>query len=380
MKRTPVAVAVAALAALLPGAATAHPRLTETIPRAGAELAQAPRKVVVRLSEQATPVGGGITVTGPDGRDVARGPVIVLGATLIRSIAARQQGSYVVEWLVVGDDTHPARGSFLFSIGEPTRTSLPGHARGGVAIVALGRWLSLAGFALGFGVVLAALLSGGMTRRCWHFVSAGIVLMIAAEPVLLLGEMATLAPARVLDPSFAEDVLLTNFGQLAALRLGAAIGLWALAGAVRQSEPRIQWIIPAAGLVVAFIYAGSAHPIVNLPTQLALLLAALHVAGFGAWLGCIVVALRERRGRPLAKPALLAGLVLVITGSALALAHIPEPTALVDTAYGVTLGVKLALVTLAFALGAAARRRAELAVALAVLAAASVLVSLIPPA
>ena len=379
MKPAVAAVAVVALAALLPGIAEAHPRLAGTTPRGGAQLAHAPRKVVVRLSEPATPVGDGLAVTGPDGLDVSRGPVIVSGTTLTRFVDARQRGSYVVEWLVVGSDTHPARGSFLFSVGEPTRTTLPGHAIGGVAIMATGHWLSLVGFALGFGVVFAALLSGGMTKRCWQLVSAGIVLMIAAEPVALLGEMAALAPSRLLDPSFAEDVLLTSYGHLAALRLGAAIGLWALAGAVRQSEPRAQWLIPAAGMAVAFVYAGSAHRIASLPAPFTSQLAALHVAGFGAWLGCIFVALRESRSRSLAKPAMLAAVTLVVTGSGLALAHVPGPSTLVETAYGATLGVKLALVAAAFALGAAARRRAELAVALLALAAASVLVSLVPP-
>ncbi len=379
MKAALAAVAVVVLAALFPGIAAAHPRLTGTTPRAGAELAHPPRKVVVRLSERATPVGDGIAVTGPDGLDVSRGPVIVSGTTLTRFVDARQRGSYVVEWLVVGNDTHPARGSFLFSVGEPTRTTLPGHAAGGVAIVAAGHWLSLLGFALGFGVVFAALLSGGMTERCWQFVSAGIVLMLVAEPVALLGEMATLAPSRLLDPSFAEDVLLTNYGHLAALRLGAAIGLWALGGAVRHSKARVQWLIPVAGMAVAFVYAGSAHRIATLPAPFTILFAALHVAGFGAWLGCIFVALRESRSRPLAKPAILAALTLVVTGSGLALAHVPGPSTLVETAYGATLGVKLAFVAVAFALGAAARRRAELAVALVVLAAASVLVSLVPP-
>ena len=74
-----------------------------------------------------------------------------------------------------------------------------------------------------------------------------------------------------------------------------------------------------------------------------------HVAAFGAWLGCIVVALREQRGRQLARPAVLAAVVLVLSGSGLALAHIPGASALIETAYGATLGVKLALVALAFA-------------------------------
>ena len=76
----------------------------------------------------------------------------------------RRRGSYVVEWLVVGDDAHPARGAFVFSVGAATRASAPAASHTGIVLQALGRWVSFAGFALGFGVPFAALLSGGMTR------------------------------------------------------------------------------------------------------------------------------------------------------------------------------------------------------------------------
>jgi len=370
---------VLVVAVLVPAAAAAHPRVVDTVPSAGAELARSPSVVVVRLSEPSDPVGDGITVSGPDGRDVSRGPVIVAGATLTRAIDARAQGTYLVEWLVIGGDAHPARGSFLFSVGEPTRTALPGVPPGGRLLTALGRWLSLAGFALGFGVVFAALLSGGMNARCWRLVSTGVILLIVAEPVALLGQMATLAPSRLLDAGFAGDVLLTRYGHLSALRLGGALGLWALAGAVRTASSRAQWAIPAAGVPLAFVYAASAHRIDGLPSSLSMLLVATHVAAFGAWLGCIVVALRESRAKRLERPAVLAAVVLVLSGSGLALAHIPAPSDLIETAYGVTLGIKIALVAAAFAAGAAAWRRTELVAALLVLAAASVLVSLLPP-
>ena len=366
-------------ALLIPALAAAHPRVVDTTPPADARLAKAPHVVVVRLSEPAVPVGDGITIIDPDGRDVARGPVIISGATLTRAVDAGAQGTYVVEWLVVGDDTHPSRGSFLFSVGEPTRAALPGHPPGGRLLTALGRWLSLLGFALGFGVVLAALLSGGMTDRCWRLVSTGVMLLIVAEPVALLGQIALLAPARLVDLGFAADVLLTRYGHLSALRLAGALGLWALAGAVRTGPPRAQWAIPAAAVPVAVVYAASAHRIDGLPSSIAMLLVATHVAAFGAWLGCIVVALRESRGRQLERPAVLTAVVLVLSGSGLALAHIPAPSDLIETAYGATLGIKIALVAAAFAAGAAAWRRTELVAALLVLAAASVLVSLLPP-
>jgi putative copper export protein len=130
---------------------------------------------------------------------------------------------------------------------------------------------------------------------------------------------------------------------------------------------------------LALVYTVSAHRIDDLPSSLSMLLVATHVVAFGVWLGCIVVALRESRSQQLTRPAVLAAVVLVLSGSGLALAHIPSPSDLIETAYGATLGIKIALVAAAFAAGEAAWRRTELVAALLVLAAASVLVSLLPP-
>jgi copper transport protein len=301
------------------------------------------------------------------------------GNTLVRPIDARVRGTYVVEWLVVGGDAHPARGAFLFSVGEQTRSQLPGGSRVGVTLQALARWLSLAGFAFGFGVPLAAALSGGMTTRLWRLVSVGVAAMVVAEPTALIGQTATLVPSRAFDPGLAGDVLLTSYGHITGLRLGAALGLWALAGAVRQSKARAVWAIPALGVALAVVQADASHRIAGLPGALSLLLAAAHAAAFAAWLGCVIVAVAAGRGRMLARHATTAALLLVLTGSGLAFGHLERLGDLLHSSYGVTLTVKLALVALTFALGAAAWRRAELAAALGALAAAALLVSLLPP-
>jgi putative copper export protein len=75
----------------------------------------------------------------------------------------------------------------------------------------------------------------------------------------------------------------------------------------------------------------------------------------------------------------LSALVLVATGAGLALGQIGSLSDLLQTGYGATLAVKLGLVAVVLTLGALARRRAELAIAVAVLATASLLVSLAPP-
>jgi copper transport protein len=380
VRRAATGLAVAAaLAGLLAGSATAHPRLDSSSPAAGARLERAPALIVVRLTEPSQPVGAGITVTGPGGDTVTHGPVSVVGRVLTRAVDARARGTYIVEWQVVGDDSHPAAGAFFFGVGAAGGAALPGRGHTGTVIQAIGHWLSLLGYALGFGVPFAALLSGGMTRRLWRLVTAGIVLMLVAEPVSLLGQTAALSPGRAFDSGLARDVLQTSYGHVAGLRLGAALALWALAGGLRQASPRAQWSIPALGAVSALAYAEAAHRIEGLPRAVSLVVEALHVAAFGAWLGCVAVAVAGSRSRELKTPAVLAAILLVATGAGLAVAHLGVPGDLLDTAYGRALGAKVALVALALALGAASRRRAELAAGLLAVAAASVLVSLAPP-
>jgi copper transport protein len=379
MTRGRIALAAVVVTLLLPAAAWAHPDLVVEPPYAGTVAAHGPSLVVLRFNEPVTPVGSGIRVTGPRGRDASSGPVHRDGATLLRPVDTREHGTYVVEWRVVGDDTHPARGAFLFSVGERTRAALPGDAGAGLWLQALGRWLSFAGLALGFGVPFAAALSGGMTPRLWRLVTAGIVLALVAEPVALLGQTATLAPSRALDPQLAGDVLLTSYGHTAGLRVGAALGLWALAGAVRQASPRALWAIPVLGVAAATVAALSSHRIAGIPAPLSLAVTTAHVAAAGAWLGCVAVAVAEARGRALARTGALVAIVLVLTGARLAFGQLGSVGDLVETSYGVALSVKLALVAVALALGACALRRAELAAGLAALAAAAVVVSLLPP-
>ena len=380
-RRAVVAVAVAVL--VVPAVANAHPRLVGSAPAADVVVSLAPSAVSVRFSEDADPVGAGITVTGPDGRAVVTGPVEHRGRVFRRSIDAHARGTYVVEWVAVGSDTHPARGAFLFSVGGSTRATAPGAGHLGVALQAIGRWLSLLGYALGFGVpfAAAAALGGAMSARLWRIVGAGIGLMIVAEPVSLLGQTATLSPAHPFSARLAGDVLLTSYGHVAGLRLGAALALWALVAAVRQASPRALWAIPALGVLLAFVHADAAHRIAGVPAVVSYAVVAAHVATAGAWLGCVVVvavAGPSGSARRLAPYAACAALLAIATGVALAIGHVRSIHGLFDTAYGLAVSTKLAAVALAMALAMAAKHRAELAAGLAALAAAAVLVSLLP--
>jgi copper transport protein len=369
---------------IVPGTAAAHPRLLDTTPAIDSVRSHVPLRVTIRFNEPVEPVAGGIDVLDPSGRQVGTGSVRRDGRILSRTISGRRHGTYVVEWLVVGSDTHPARGAFVFSVGAPTRGSVGNDTALGEALQAAGRWLSLAGFALGFGVPFAtAVLGSAMTRRLWSVVGAGVAAMIVAEAFSLLGQTATLQPSQPFRLQLAGDVLLTSYGRVAGLRLGGALALWALAGAVRQSRSdRAVWTIPLLGCAVAVVHADAAHRIGGLPTVVSFLAVATHVAAAGAWLGLVLVAVLTRRvdTRRLVRSVLGTTAVLVASGVGLAVGHLTAARDLVVTGYGEALTVKLGILALAFALGAAGRRRAELAVAGAALAAAATLVSLLPPA
>ncbi len=372
------ALAAAAFFLVLPAAAAAHPRLVSDPPFADRVLARGPAAIELHFDEKVRPVGDGIRVTGPAGQDVSSGPTQRSGSTLRRPLDATSRGTYLVRWLVVGGDTHPARGAFLFSVGEPTGSGLPDESGAGLWLESLGRLLSFAGLVLGFGVPFAAALAGGMSRRLWRLVTAGVALMIASEPLALLGQTASLAPSGAFDRSLAGDVLLTSYGHVAGLRLGAALALWALAGAVRQSAPRMLWSIPALGVAASVAVALASHRIAGVPGWLGVGIVATHVAAMAAWLGCVVTALAVRRTPP-RRAVALAVLALALTGAGLALTHLASLSDLTETTYGAALSVKLAFVAVALALGVWARRRYELALLLGVLGAAAVLASLLPP-
>ena len=130
-------------------------------------------------------------------------------------VDSTEQGTYLVEWKVVAQDTHPSRGTYTFSVGRPTPThagletasDLGTVAPLGLLLQALGRWLHLLGFALAFGAYAFQLLllgepdPGPRLRRLLYL---GIALLVVAEPVALAGQTASFGN---LDQASMADVL-----------------------------------------------------------------------------------------------------------------------------------------------------------------------------
>jgi copper transport protein len=380
----------------------------------------APGSVRLVFNEPVDLVGRGVRVVGPDGRRAEREPVRVSGSTVSVGVAATEPGTYLVIWRVVAKDTHPAQGTFAFSVGHPS--SPPGGPAAvggsresqGLVLQMLARALHFTGYALGFGLLafrqtvlvpLALATDPLVEQRIWRLIGAGVITLLIAEPVALLAQAASLSVggSGPLDLEVIGGALDSSFGRVLAQRLGAAVLFWVLIGAARNARANDTRTTRAAlllGVVVAFIDGEAAHAIGTRPSWLGLGVNTLHEAALGTWVGGVlgvlavwwapgVAGYRSPIASRAARIAAVSVILLLASGTVMALQHLTGLRDLFTTAYGRTLLAKLcviaAVLLLAFAAARApADRRslwwtAEAALLLSVLALAGLLVSLPPP-
>jgi copper transport protein len=297
---------------------------------------------------------------------------------------------------VVAQDTHPSRGTYTYSVGRPssppsglaTGADLGSVAPLGLLLQALARWLHFLGFALAFGTLafqLLVLREPEPSPRLRRLVTAGIVLLVVAEPVALAGQAASLGS---LDPNSMADVLGSAFGRVLALRLAAPLLLWGMLGAFRQVRWKGSWTVLVLGAALALVDGLAGHTIKGLPAPVAYLLTAVHVAAMAAWVGglagLLVTADRRRLLARFGRYAAAAVTVLIASGALLALVHLRSPADLAFTAYGLTLTIKVLAVAVAltaawFGVRGLRSGRPEALALACVVALAGLLASLPPP-
>lgn len=371
MRRLAVALFVVALA-LVPQAALAHAQLVQSGPDANAVLQSPPAEIVLIFTEPVTAAGPGIRVYSPSGKQVA-GVAVTRGAAMTAPVRSEEKGTFIVTWQVFASDTHPSRGVFAYSVGapgsNPYTTLLSSGSLGtatplGLALQAIAHWIHFAGFALVFGVAAYRALTGatGMNRA----VGAGIVLLIAAEPVAVIAQLASLT----FDGDTAVAILGSEFGRLAALRLGAALLAWTVLATGRS------WPLLATGAVVALLDGQAAHAIPGYP-GLGQGLVAVHVAAMGLWAGGLAGYV-QKPDRRFGRYAAITFGVAAGTGLILAIAHDPSVAALLDSDYGRALMVKVAIVAAVVATVILRRHRLELGGAFVIVGAAAVVAALPP--
>jgi putative copper export protein len=236
--------------------------------------------------------------------------------------------------------------------------------------------------ALTFGVIVYQRLTQ-RDPRLNRIVQGGLILLIAAEPVALVAQLASLS----FDGPTAIAVMASGFGRLLGLRLAVAVLLWAVLALDAF------WPVLVLGAGMTLIDGATAHALTGLDGA-GLLLNAIHVAAMALWVGALVGLVLAAPTLPspasgggkfvLPSPtwgwkfALGAFAIAVGSGLLLALAHVGFPPNL-TTGYGWALVIKIAVVGIAIILALLNRRRTEVGVVAVILAAAAVLVSLPPP-
>jgi copper transport protein len=305
----------------------------------------------------------------------------------------------------ISDTLQPASNMFVCRV-DGTGVATNGSTDGtrsvtptGFVLLVVARWLHFVGYALGFGTIWFAMwiaAARGVTPErvplLWRIVRFGIVLLLSAEPLALLAQTIGVRGA-LFDPALAGDVLASGFGLVWAQRIGVALLLWVIVGAIHDGAPQALWAVPALGLALALIDSTASASL----TALAIAATMLHEAAMAAWMGGLALLLalwngldQDRRAAALGRFGQLSGVaigVLAVSGVALAGMHLTQLSELFTTFYGVTLAIKLLAALIAIGMAGFGRRmyrqawrgRVTLAVLVVVVGVAGLLVSLPSP-
>jgi copper transport protein len=358
-----VLLALLSLAAtMLPDRAFAHAALITTEPADGAVLEQNPAQFALTFSEPVSPLV--LTLVKPDGTPVALTTFRLTDQTVaIDNPQTLGRGTHVLSWRVISADGHPVGGSLLFSIGaatEPPAVSEPVDW-GLRSAIWIGKVFLYIGLFLGVGGAFALAWLAGGGRSGQFFVIAAILLGMVAAPLSLgfQGLDALGAPfARLAQPVIWRTALGTSFGWTVLIALMAlGLGLLSLVGP--RAASRLFVLAGLAGVGTAL--AASGHASAAEPQWLTRPMVFLHGIGIAFWAGALVplgLALKRRTAdarrflRRFSRTILPVVGVLAVAGIVLAVIQVQAPSALLDTAYGQLLLIKLALLFCLFALAA----------------------------
>ncbi len=390
-----VAILVAILAALvIPVAASAHALLSASSPPGGAHLGTAPGVVTLDFSQPLTPALSHATVVDPTGH-VWTGRVA--SAVEIRiPMATNAFGVYTVDWTSVSTfDGHLISGSFTFDVGiagpgSPVlaANAVPGPQLSDVAIGAV-KWVEAIALLFLAGQVLISTLARQSPPLEW--VSP---MFRAASIALSAGLVTVWSEATVGSGGHSLTNYLAYFNGFSGAALIARLGFETLmvVAVVRGWRTLPVWL---GGALV--MLAASGHAAGVSPAWYGIGLDAVHLLAAGLWAGGIaaLAVLRPPGGWRSAEARVLlarftpialgAFAATVVAGGLEAITQLGSIQALVGTAYGRVLLVKMALVALMLPLSAMAWRlkrphvRVEAALAAGVVAAAALLSSFPTP-
>jgi copper transport protein len=346
--------------------AFAHAALVFVEPRDGSVLAEVPKQVELRFSENVT--AGAVNLIDATGK--LRGDAAVdakADSIVVTPPEGLPRGTSIISYRVISQDGHPVTGSVTFSVGTLTVAATPADSNadinGLIWLARIGLYLGLfagVGGAFfiawvgrsrsGFRVVLAALVCG--------LVSA--IASLGLQGLDLLGlplsGIVTAAPWHVASS--------TSLGLALLIAVAAMVACLA---SLRRRPDRVARALSALALIgVGLSLTATGHAATAPPQALTRPALFLHGVGVAFWLGALMPLAAMVWRRPAASlpvahrfstTAIPVVGVLALAGLALAVIQLGSFAALADTRYGIILLIKLALVIALLSLAALNRFR-----------------------
>ncbi len=364
--------------------AGAHAVLETSTPGWGTVLAAAPTAITLTYDEDVVPLYARVAVVTTSGQDLAY-PPHVSGSVVVVPLRPARTGSYTVRWrMVASADGHVTEGAFSFGVRAKP---LPPAPASGVSVPVapqLLAWLQflgvvLAGGTLTFRALVVVPASRALGERREREASVAICVAVAGAVLALhAGLLAFLVGAypivgggllNVVNTQIIPIRLGTHLGQAWTLTTFAWLGVLALLVGAWVTPRRREPILASAGLLslgVAFGISWSSHPASR--GTLPLIADYAHLLAGAVWAGGVVaLAILGGVVRPLSRTArdglfreclqsfsrlaVSAVVVLALAGAYIALRELPRPSALLTSAYGITLLAKTTVFLGALALG-----------------------------
>lgn len=353
------AIVVAILSAV---AAQAHAEFRGSEPAANAVLQSLPARVTLQFSE---PVGV-LTLSWllPGGTEAAASARAGPEGLIVDPPPDAGRGSYALRWRVASTDGHPVGGALVFSVGAVSGAGAPGAAMDRPALTAVVlRGLMVTALVLSVGAAVfqgtVAPLAPAALRM-----AAGLGVLVLPLGALWLGaeglDRLGLPLSALFRPAVWAEAL--HAPARASVMLAALAALLAITALVTGTRAAAF----AAWALVALSFAVSGHAL-SAPTRLALPLTFLHGAALLFWVGSLLplamalvppdATARAVLLRRFSRPALLAVIVLIVSGAGLILIR-PVGIDTLSTPWAQLLAAKLVLVAVMLALGLWHRFRA----------------------
>jgi copper transport protein len=360
--------------------AAAHATLVGSDPASGTILSDPPQQVVLSFSEPVRLLPDRITVIGPQGDPVEIGEPTAEGADVVIPVAdVFDIGTYLVSFRVVSQDSHPVAGAVTYSLGAPSEVPELVVDEDVVdpavnAALSINKYAGYAGLVLVVGpaVMLGLLWPQRLSRRdAARLLWSGVGLIAASALVGLWLQAPHSTGGSLFEASAADlrEVLSSPYGTAHIVRLGVLLSVALLLVPLLAGRASRGDLLLLAGLGVVGMgtWPVAGHPIASPVPVVSVLVGTAHVAAAAVWIGGLVVLvgllLRRANERELgailpewSRWAALAVTVLLLAGLIQAVVEVGVPAALVDTAYGRLLLVKLGLVAVVIAVASYSRR------------------------